>query len=67
MRFYCEQITESIAELTGDEAHHLADVMRAGIGEKVELFDGKGTVAAGTIAHIAKNKIKIDIQKADVF
>jgi 16S rRNA (uracil1498-N3)-methyltransferase len=42
-RFYSEQpITGDRATLDGSEAHHLLHVMRAGVGDRVTLFDGSG-------------------------
>src|SRR5438132_1466335 len=42
-RFYAsEPITGDTAVLSGDEAHHLAQVMRAKVGDEVMLFDGSG-------------------------
>ena len=48
-RFHCDNITEPVTELIGPEAHHLASVCRLGKGEKVELFDGAGTLATAVI------------------
>ena len=39
-RFYCENITEPICQLDGAEAKHIAKVMRAKVGDQLELFDG---------------------------
>ena len=36
-------------ELTGPEAHHLLHVLRLGVGDDVELFDGRGVQAAGRV------------------
>ena len=41
-RFFLSQTpTEDTARLEGDEARHLARVMRAKTGDTVELFDGQ--------------------------
>lgn len=37
-------------DLDADESHHARQVLRLGPGAAVELFDGRGTVAQGTIA-----------------
>lgn len=60
-RFYCEKITEPVAELTGSEAHHLASVLRLQKGQRVELFDGRGTVCVAAIKTIADKKIIFDV------
>ncbi|MDF2718553.1 MAG: yqeU, partial [Paenibacillus sp.] len=35
-----EQMTESEAVVTGDDAHHIANVMRARIGDSIIVSDG---------------------------
>ena len=36
-RYFTRELAEGRAALTGSDAHHLADVMRARIGEEVVL------------------------------
>jgi 16S rRNA (uracil1498-N3)-methyltransferase len=48
-RFYCEFLKGQTAELTGGEAHHLLNVCRLKKGDKVELFDGSGTLAIALV------------------
>lgn len=50
-RFYCDQITDGKIQLDDAEAHHLIHVLRLKTGEQVELIDGKGNLATGTISH----------------
>lgn len=67
MRFYCEQINEGKIELPPAESHHLVSVYRAGKGEEVEVFDGKGTVGWGELAEV-KNKIaSLNIDKVSKY
>jgi 16S rRNA (uracil1498-N3)-methyltransferase len=47
--------------LTGDEAHHLARVRRAAVGDRVELFDGRGSVYDGTVRHVARDAVALDL------
>ena len=61
MRLYCEKIERGVVVVGGDEAHHLAKVLRSRIGNTVDLFDGNGITAAGTIAKIGKNNIEISV------
>ena len=42
-RFFCENINETEAVLTGEEARHLVRVLRLGPGDDVTLCDGRGT------------------------
>jgi len=56
-RFFCDSICRGTVELAGVEAHHLADVLRLSVGEKVELFDGAGTLAAAVVSEVKKKKV----------
>ena len=55
LRFFCESIdTESILDPV--ESNHLSRVMRVSEGQTVELFDGKGTLAEGTVTRAHKKQ-----------
>lgn len=43
-------------EIQGPEAHHAISVKRLRTGEAVEVLDGRGTIASGTVAAINKHK-----------
>jgi len=61
MRFFCESInTESVLDPV--ESHHLCRVLRAQKGTPVELFDGNGTLAEGTVERIDKKYALIRCQ-----
>lgn len=47
--------------LEGDEFHHLANVMRSRIGERVCVFNGNGTFYFGNVRNIAKKFAEIEI------
>jgi 16S rRNA (uracil1498-N3)-methyltransferase len=47
--------------LDGPEAHHLAHVLRLSAGAPVELFDGQGRSAEGTLAQVTKRTAEIQI------
>ena len=48
-RFFVDAaITTERATLRGAEAHHLLHVMRAKIGDEVQLFDGSGSQFTGS-------------------
>ncbi len=67
-RFYCEVLKGQAAELTGGEAHHLFNVCRLKAGEKVELFDGAGTLATASIEKAASKSVLlkiIDLEKTE--
>lgn len=47
--------------LEGDEFHHLSNVMRSRVGERVCLFNGDGTFYFGNVKTIAKKFAEIEI------
>ena len=63
-RFFLSQTpTEDTARLEGDEARHLARVMRAKTGDTVELFDGHGTSWAATVERIQRNHVELSLDQ----
>ena len=65
-RFYCDQITKPVVELLGTEAHHIASVRRLKPADKVELFDGKGTLATAVIVSSSTRKVTLQIEVLDI-
>ena len=47
----------------GDDAAQHARVLRIGSGECVELRDGKGNAARGTLARVAKRSLSVDVDE----
>ncbi len=68
-RFYAskENINGNMITIGRDEAHHILDVMRLKIGDKVVVFDGTGTEYTGFIKHAdTKNKkVIIEVVRTD--
>ena len=63
-RFFLSQTpTEDTARLEGDEARHLARVMRAKTGDTVELFDGQGTSWTATVQAIQRNHVLLRLDQ----
>lgn len=61
-RFFSETpITGAQARLEGDEARHLAGVMRAKVGDELVLFDGSGAEFLARIARLTKHAVEMDI------
>ncbi|MBC8481100.1 MAG: 16S rRNA (uracil(1498)-N(3))-methyltransferase [Planctomycetes bacterium] len=58
-RFYCSSIDKSESILAGTEAHHLVNVKRLKVGDRVELFDGKGSLALSEIISITKKQVHL--------
>ncbi|MFA6274259.1 MAG: RsmE family RNA methyltransferase, partial [Candidatus Paceibacterota bacterium] len=48
-------------EITGEIAHQIIKVLKLKIGEKIELSDGKGSVALAEIVKLNKNIVVVKI------
>ena len=66
-RFYIDKelYDNQYVSLEGDEFHHLANVMRARVGEKVCLFNGNGVFYFGEITQINKKNAEILINRSE--
>lgn len=62
-RFYCPHLSLDEAALEGDQARHATRVLRLRAGETVELFDGCGTVARGTIQHVGRDQVTVSVDQ----
>jgi 16S rRNA (uracil1498-N3)-methyltransferase len=60
-RIFVESITPPQVTVEGDEFHHAIRVVRARVGESVELFDRSGKLAAGTVEGIERDRAVIRI------
>lgn len=59
-RFFVEQpIQGRSAVLTGGEAHHLSNVMRARTGDRVTLFDGTGSEFTAEVAAVRRGRVEL--------
>ena len=65
VRLYCEKIERGAVVVCGDEAHHLAKVLRSRVGDTVDLFDGNGITAAGSISKIGRDKVEISVSSLE--
>ncbi len=64
-RFFCpEGWPDGRATLLDDEARHLARVSRIGVGETVELFDGRGLIARAVVARVDRDRVDLTIAHA---
>lgn len=52
------------AVLVGDEARHLARVMRCTVGDEVVVFDGRGTAWRARVASIGRDEVGLDLGEA---
>jgi len=67
-RFYCESLKGPVIELAGGQAHHLFNVCRLKTGDKVELFDGAGTLATASVEKAASKSVLlkiVDLEKTE--
>lgn len=49
-------------ELTGDEGHHAKNVKRAELGEGIDLADGAGRRARGTVSELLDAGVRISVE-----
>lgn len=49
------------AELVGDEARHLARVLRAAIGDAVAVFDGRGSEWPARVTSIGRDRVGLEV------
>ena len=60
-RYFTTEIGQGRAALTGSDAHHLADVMRASVGDQVILCDPHAVEYLGTVTAIAPGRVEFSV------
>jgi len=61
-RCFCpDSPAEGRLVLEGDEARHLTRVRRIGVGEVIEVFDGKGFASRARVEHAGKNRVELTL------
>ena len=60
-RYFTAEVGNGRAALNGTDAHHLADVMRAKIGENVILCDAHAVEYVGTITSIQPGRVEFTV------
>ncbi len=66
-RFFCPDTpVDGRLVLEGDEARHLARVRRVGLGECVELFDGRGSTHQGEVAALGRDRVELIVRESKV-
>ena len=62
-RFFAPATSDArgLVSLPSDEAHHLARVLRLGVGARVRVFDGRGREWDGTVASAGKSSAAIEV------
>ncbi|MBM9615035.1 16S rRNA (uracil(1498)-N(3))-methyltransferase [Desulfobulbus rhabdoformis] len=63
-RFYIEpqKRAGTLITITGQEARHIAMVLRLKSGQRVEFFDGQGTIHTAVLAHVEKQRVVAEIK-----
>lgn len=60
-RYFTAEVGNGRAAMNGTDAHHLADVMRAKIGENVILCDAHAVEYVGTITSIQPGRVEFTV------
>ena len=60
--FYPGELTETIA-ITGGDAHHLAHVMRAQIGDAITVVDASGQAAEMAVTALTRDAVHLRMQR----
>ncbi len=62
-RYFIEphQLTECTALITGEDVHHIVNVMRSAIGQELIVSDGQGRVAKVRVAQIDPKQVVCDV------
>ena len=62
-RYFTTEIADGHAVLRGADAHHLARVMRAKMGDTVILCDGSATEYTGTVAGFGEDLVELTVEQ----
>ena len=60
-RFFCENITQGTATITGDDAHHISRVLRMKAGDALSLCDGAGNEYDAVITAISQDAVSCTV------
>ena len=59
-RFYCSgPAVDGVFRLDADEARHLVRVCRKGVGDAVELFDGRGFATLARVVEAGRDEVRL--------
>ena len=62
-RFYCPSLPgEGEVWVEGSEAHHMLHILRLKLGQRVYLFDGRGTEATGRILEAGRDRVRLEVE-----
>lgn len=60
-RVHVPIVTAGTVRLAPEAAHHVRDVLRLGVGDRVELFDASGRVGAATLSRADRDAVEADV------
>ncbi|MCB9849509.1 MAG: 16S rRNA (uracil(1498)-N(3))-methyltransferase [Phycisphaerales bacterium] len=60
-RFHCSNLAAGRVALEPHEAQHATRVLRLPVGTEIDLFDGAGTTAVGTIAEANRSAVAVEV------
>jgi 16S rRNA (uracil1498-N3)-methyltransferase len=58
-RCHVPQLAEGELTINSDEAHHMLHVLRMGVGDRLEAFDGRGALADAVIVQSGKRETRL--------
>ncbi|HEG44093.1 MAG TPA: 16S rRNA (uracil(1498)-N(3))-methyltransferase [Phycisphaerales bacterium] len=67
IRSFCNTIQAGEVMLERSEAHHLVSVMRVAVGERIEIFDGKGGLGQAVITKVTRRDVTLEVEKVETF
>lgn len=62
-RLFCPSLAVGTLSLPPEESHHAVSALRLTAGSEVVLFDGAGTEGAGTIKHVERGRVIVDVSR----
>lgn len=63
--YFIDELNVGRSKLPADEANHCLKVLRKKVGDKIEVFNGRGLKASAVITHIKYNICEIDIENIE--
>ena len=64
-RFYVPSLAAGEVRFPDDEARHAGGVLRLQVGDRVELFDGRGHFALSTLLSVTKRKVSARVDTVE--
>jgi len=60
-RFFCAELSTNSVLLSDAESHHAIHVLRLSKGDRITLFDGRGTVAHGDVQTVTRTGVTVAV------